>query len=127
MLGTNGMNSPELIRLDPRGVEGAVFADSFSMDSPDPTVRNFVERYVKRFQQPPSGFAAQAFEATKLVLDAILKGATTGRALRESLKNTKNAPGLVGPLTMTPAGNLERRYAIIQVKNGKFTSATDAR
>ncbi|MBI3809832.1 MAG: penicillin-binding protein activator [Nitrospirae bacterium] len=127
MLGTNGMNSPELVRLDPRGVEGAVFADSFSMDSPDPAVRNFVERYVKRFQQPPSGFAAQAFEATKLVLDAILKGATTGRALRESLKNTKNAPGLVGPLTMTAAGNLERRYAISQVKNGKFTSVTDAR
>lgn len=127
MLGTNGMNSPELVRLDPRGVEDAVFADSFSMDSPDPAVRNFVERYVKHFQQPPSGFAAQAFEATKLVLDAILKGATTGRALRESLKNTKNAPGLVGPLTMTAAGNLERRYAIIQVKNGKFTSVTDAR
>jgi branched-chain amino acid transport system substrate-binding protein len=127
MLGTNGMNSPELIRLDPRGVEGAVFADSFSMDSPAPPVRNFVERYIKRFQQPPSSFAAQAFEATKLVLDAILQGATTGRALRESLKNAKNAPGLVGPLTMTPAGNLERRYAIIQVKNGKFVSVTDAR
>jgi branched-chain amino acid transport system substrate-binding protein len=127
MLGTNGMNSPELIRLDPRGVEGVVFADSFSMDSPDPSVRNFVERYVKRFQQPPSSFAAQAFEATKLVLDAILKGATTGRALRESLKNAKNSPGFVGPLTMTPAGNLERRYAIIQVKNGKFVSVTDAR
>jgi ABC-type branched-subunit amino acid transport system substrate-binding protein/predicted negative regulator of RcsB-dependent stress response len=127
MLGTNGMNSPELIRLDPRGVEGAVFADSFSMDSPDPAVQNFVERYVKRFQQPPTSFGAQAFEATKLALDAILKGATTGRALRESLKNAKNVPGLVGPLTMTPAGSLERRYAIIQVKNGKFVSVTDAR
>lgn len=127
MLGTNGMNSPELLRLDPRGVEDAVFADSFSMDSPDPAVRHFVERYVKRFQQPPSGFAAQAYEATKLVLDAILRGATTGRSLRESLKNAKNVPGLVGPLTMTPAGNLERRYAIIQVKNGKFVSVTDAR
>lgn len=127
MLGTNGMNSPELIRLDPRGVEDAVFADSFSMDSPDPAVQHFVERYVKRFQQPPSGFAAQAYEATKLVLDAILKGATTGRALRESLKNAKNVPGLIGPLTVTPAGNLERRYAIIRVKNGKFVSVTDAR
>ena len=127
MLGTNGMNSPELVRLDSRGVEGAVFADSFSMDSPDPAVRNFVERYMKRFQQPPSSFSAQAFEATKLVLDAILKGATTGRALRESLRNAKNAPGLVGPLTMTPAGSLERRYAIIQVQNGKFVSVTDTR
>jgi len=126
MLGMNGMNSPELIRLDPRGVEGAVFADSFFIDSADPAVRHFVERYVKRFQQPPSSFSAQAYEATTLVLDAILKGAATGQDLRESLQTTKNAPGLVGPLTMTAAGNLERRYAIIQVKNGKFIAITNA-
>jgi ABC-type branched-subunit amino acid transport system substrate-binding protein len=127
VLGTNGMNSPELLRLDARGVEGAVFADSFSVDSPDPIVRNFVERYKKRFQAPPTAFAAQAYEATRLVVDAILKGATTGRALRESVKNARNVPGLVGPLTMSPAGHLERHYTLIQVKNGRFASVMDAR
>jgi ABC-type branched-subunit amino acid transport system substrate-binding protein len=122
ILGTNGMNSPDLLRLDARGVEGAVFADSFFVDSPDPAVRNFVARYQKRFQAPPTAFAAQAYEATQLVLDGILKGATTGRALRESVQNAKNVPGLVGPLTMSPAGIAERRYALIQVKNGKLIS-----
>lgn len=122
ILGTNGMNSPDLLRLDARGVEGAVFADSFSVDSPDPAVRNFVARYQKRFQTPPTAFAAQAYEAVQLVLDGILKGATTGRALRESVKDAKNVPGLVGPLTMSPAGIAERRYVLIQVKNGKFVS-----
>ena len=122
ILGTNGMNSPDLLRLDARGVEGAVFADSFSVDSPDPAVRNFVARYQKRFQTLPTAFAAQAYEAVQLVLDGILKGATTGRALRESVKDAKNVPGLVGPLTMSPTGIAERRYALIQVKNGKFVS-----
>ena len=127
LLGTNGMDTPELLHFDARAVEEAIFADSFFVDSPDPAVRNFVEQYRKRFQQPPTAFAAQAYEATKLVLDGILKGATTGRALRESVKNVKNAPGLIGPLTMNPAGYLERRYVLIQVKNGKLVPLMDMR
>ena len=127
LLGTNGMNTPDLLRFDARAVEEAIFADSFFVDSPDPTVRNFVEQYQKRFQQAPTAFAAQAYEATMLVLDGILKGATTGRALRESIMNVKNAPGLTGPLTMNPAGYLERRYALIQVKNGSLVPLMDMR
>lgn len=126
IIGTNGMNSTDLVRVGARSVEGALFADSFFVDSPDPAVRNFVERYMKRFQEPPSAFAAQAYEATRLVLDAIQKGATTGRALRDSLKNVRNAPGFVGPLTMSPAGSLERRYALIQITGGKFVPASNA-
>lgn len=122
LLGTNGMNSEELIRIGGRSVEDAVFADSFSVDSPDPAVRDFVERYVKRFQEPPTPFAAQAYEATRLVLDAIRKGSTIGRALRDSLKSVKNLPGLAGSLTMSPTGHLDRQYGIMQVKNGKFVS-----
>ena len=127
LLGTNGMDTPELFSIDARAVEEAIFADSFFVDSPDPAVRNFVEQYRKHFQQPPTAFAAQAYEATRLVLDGILKGATTGRALRESLKNVKNAPGLIGPLTMNPAGYLERRYVLIQVKNGRLVPLMDMR
>jgi len=124
MLGTNGMHSPTLLTLDPRGVEGAIFADSFFGNSAEPAARSFAERYRKRFQMPPSSLSAQAFESATLILTAIHKGATTGRELRERLQATTNAPGLVGPLTMTAAGNLERRHAIIQVKHGKFTTAT---
>ncbi len=127
LLGTNGMNTPDLLRIDARAVEEAIFADSFFMDSRDPTVRNFVEQYQKRFKEPPTAFAAQAYETAVLVLDGILKGATTGPALRESIKNVMNAPGLIGPLTMNPAGYLERRYALIQVKNGRLVPLMDMR
>ena len=127
LLGTNGMNTPDLLSIDARAVEEAIFADSFFMDSRDPAVRNFVEQYQKRFKEPPTAFAAQAYETAVLVLDGILKGATTGPALRESIKNVKNVPGLIGPLTMNPAGYLERRYALIQVKNGRLVPLMDMR
>ncbi len=124
ILGTNGMNSPDLIRIGDRAVEGAIFADSFFVDSPDLAVRNFAEGYMKRYQTPPSAFAAQAYEATRLVLEAVRRGATSGRALRDSLKNTRNVAGLSGTITMSPAGYLERRYELIQVKGGKFVPVT---
>ena len=127
ILGTNDLNSPELIRIGGRSVEGTTFEDSFFVDSPNPLVRNFVSRYRTRFHDVPTAFAAQAYEATHLILDAILKGATTGRAVRESLKKVKNAPGLFGPLTMSPAGYLERRYILIQVKGGRFIEMSNER
>ena len=128
ILGTNELNTPDLIRIGGRAVEGTVLADSFFIDSPEPGVRNFVERYMRRFHEPPSAFAAQAYEATQLVLDAIYaKGATKGRAIRESLFKLKDFPGLAGPLTMSPAGYLERRYVLLQVRGGKFYAVTDRR
>ena len=126
ILGTNSMNSPELVLIGARAVEGAIFADSFFVDSPDPAVRNFGEQYAARFQKPPSAFAAQAYEATSLILDAIRKGAMTGRDLRDSLATIQNAPGIAGLLTMAPEGFLERRYTLIHVKEGKFVPIPDA-
>src|SRR5437867_3205498 len=126
LLGTNGMNSPDLIRIGSRAVEGAVFVDSFFVDSPEPAVRNFVERYVRRFKEPPSPFAAQAYEAMQLALSAVRGGALTGRAVRDRIASTRNVPGLAGPVSMNPTGYLERRYSIIQVKGGKFVPAPPA-
>jgi branched-chain amino acid transport system substrate-binding protein len=127
ILGTNALNSPELLRIGGRSVEGALFADSFFVDSPNPVVRNFVDRYRARFHEAPTAFAAQAYEATQLILEAILKGARTGRAIRERLQGISNVQGLSGPLSMNPMGYLERRYALIQVKGGRLMSLTDSR
>jgi branched-chain amino acid transport system substrate-binding protein len=127
ILGTNALDSPEFLRIGGRAVEGVLFADSFFVDSPNPAVRNFVGRYRAQFNEAPTAFAAQAYEATQLVLDAILKGATTGRALRDALKKVKNAPGLLGPLSMSPTGYLERQYVLIQVRGGKFMAMPETR
>jgi len=127
ILGTNALDSPELIRIGGRAVEGTLFADSFFVDSQNPVMRNFVDRYRARFHETPTAFAAQAYEATRLILDAILKGATTGKTIRESLGRLKNAPGLAGPLSMNPGGYLERRYILIQVKGGRLVAMPDTR
>jgi ABC-type branched-subunit amino acid transport system substrate-binding protein/predicted negative regulator of RcsB-dependent stress response len=119
-LGSSGWNSQELLRLADRSVEGSVFVDGFFPDSPDPAMHDFVERYRRRFQSTPSLFAAQAYDATRLVLEAIKRGASSGKGIRDVLLKQQDLPTLGGPAAFGPTGTLERRAVLVQVKHGKF-------
>jgi len=120
LLGSNGWNQPDLLRLADRSIEGATFVDGFFLDSPDPNVQEFTERYQRRFQSNPSLFAAQAYDATRLVLEAVRKGATSGEEVRDQLMKLHDLPTLGGPTGFDPGGTLERRVFVIQVKKGKL-------
>jgi ABC-type branched-chain amino acid transport systems, periplasmic component len=43
-LGANGWNSPDFARTADSSIDGAVFVDGFFIDSPTPTVQDFVDR-----------------------------------------------------------------------------------
>lgn len=120
LLGANGWNQPDFARVADRSVEGGVFADGFFAESSSPTVQEFVERYRKRFQATPSLFAAQGYDAARLTVEAIRRGATTGEAVRDYLLMQHDLPTLSGPSGFNPDGTLNRHVFLIQVKQGKF-------
>jgi ABC-type branched-subunit amino acid transport system substrate-binding protein/predicted negative regulator of RcsB-dependent stress response len=120
LLGSNGWNSPDLFRFADKSIEGGVFVDGFFLDTPDPIVQDFVARYRKRYQTTPSLFSALAYDATRLVLEAIRRGATDGKAVRDDLVAFTDLPTLGGPAAFGPSGTLDRRTYLIQVKQGKF-------
>lgn len=119
-LGSSGWDNQELLRLAERSVEGGVFVDGLFPDSPDPAMQDFVERYRRRYQTNPTIFAAQAYDATRLVLEAIKRGASSGKGIRDVLLKQQDLPTLGGPAAFGPTGTLDRRAALIQVKHGKF-------
>ena len=120
LLGSNTWNTPDLTRLADRTLEGSVFVDGFFIDSPEPAVREFVDRYRKRYQTDPTLFSALAYDATRLVLDAVRRGATSGKTVREHLTKQQDLPSLAGPTFFGPTGTLTRRLFVIYVKNGKL-------
>lgn len=120
LLGTNGWNQPDFARVADRSVEGGVFVDGFFAESSSPVVQEFVERYRKRFQATPSLFAAQGYDAARLTVEAIRRGATTGEAIRDYLMMQHDLPTLSGPSGFNPDGTLNRHVVLIQVKQGKF-------
>ncbi|HJU04356.1 MAG TPA: penicillin-binding protein activator [Nitrospiraceae bacterium] len=120
LLGSNTWNSSDLLRLADRSIDGSIFVDGFFADSPDQHVREFVDRYRRRFQAEPSLFSAQAYDAMRVVLEAIRKGASSGQSVYEQLINTPDLPALAGTASFGPGGVLNRRLFIIYVKGGKL-------
>ncbi|MEK7235265.1 MAG: penicillin-binding protein activator [Nitrospirota bacterium] len=119
-LGTNGWNSPDFARTADSSIDGAVFVDGFFVDSPNSVVQDFVDRYKKRFQTSPTLFAVQGYDAAKLVIDAVRKGATSGEAVHDQFLTQPDLATLAGPAAFGPDGTLNRPLFLMQIKRGRF-------
>ncbi len=120
LLGTNGWNSQDFVRTADRTVDGATFVDGFFLDSPNPAVQEFVQRYRNRFESTPSLFTMQGYDAARVVIEGIRHGATSGEALQEFFTTQRDLPTLAGPARFGPDGTLHRPLFLLQVKQGKF-------
>ena len=120
LLGTNGWNSQDFARTADRTVEGATFVDGFFVDSPNPAVQDFVQRYKQRFQTTPSLFTMQGYDAARAVIEGIRNGVTSGQELQEFLMTQPTLPTLAGPAGFGSDGTLRRPLFLLQVKQGKF-------
>lgn len=125
LLGINAWNSPDLLRAAGRSLEGSVFTDGFFADSLDSGVREFVDLYRQRYQADPSLISAQAYDATRIILDAIQRGGSSGKLVRDLLVKGQGLPTLTGPASFNPQGTLDRRVLLIQVKQGKLVKVGD--
>lgn len=126
LLGANGWNAPALLRLADTSVEGGIFVDGFHLDSPDPDVVDFVSRFQRRYQQAPSLFAAQAYDAARLVIDALRRGATSSREVARALRGAEDLPALGGATGFDARGVLNRKLFVLQVKEGKIEPVEQA-
>lgn len=120
LLGTNGWNTQDFARTADRTVDGATFVDGFFVDSPNPAVQDFVQRYQKRFHTTPSLFTMQGYDAARVVIEGIRSGADSGEEIQEFLTTHHNLPTLAGPAGFGPDGTLHRPLFLLQVKQGKF-------
>jgi ABC-type branched-subunit amino acid transport system substrate-binding protein/predicted negative regulator of RcsB-dependent stress response len=119
-LGTNGWNSPDFARTADSSIDGAVFVDGFFVDSPNPAVQDFVERYKKRFETSPTLFAVQGYDAAKLVMDAVRRGASSGELVHDQLLTQQDLSSLAGPAAFGPDGTFNRPLFLMQIKRGRF-------
>ena len=120
LLGTNTWNHPNLLKWGRSSIEGGVFGDALFLDTTDPDVRRFITAYRERFQADPSIFAVQAYDAMRVILDTIRRGATTGADVRMQLFVRHDLPALGGLEKFDEGGILTRKVYMIQIQRGRF-------
>jgi branched-chain amino acid transport system substrate-binding protein len=94
-------------------LNGCYIANHYSGDNPDPVVQNFVKTYRSRFNRDPDSIAALAYDAVKVLADAMTRANTTeGPRVRDALAQA-DVQGVTGRLKMNPRRDVDKP-AVIQ-------------
>ncbi len=120
LLGVGSWNRPELVSYGGRFVEGAVMADGFFANSQTPVVQEFVRRYQMRYHEEPDLFAAQAYDAMRMMLSALEQGARSGRQVADYLSGIRLYPGVSGQTTLVPGQAAQKQPVMVKVRAGKL-------
>jgi len=121
LLGINGWNSPELIRVAGDFVEKAVFVDGFFPYSPYPFVKDFVARYYEAYGEEPSILEAQGYDVAMILLSILERPEIRTREdFRQALMQVVNYPGVTGATSFNEDGEAEKVLFLLQVQNGNI-------
>ncbi len=122
LIGGDGWDSADLLRDGGKNVEGCYFITHYAPDAPDAPVREFQKLYREKYNgQEPDGIGALAYDAARIVLDAIGRaGSTDPKAIRDALAGTRNFPGITGMITMGADRNPSKSAMVIVIRDGAF-------
>lgn len=120
LCGTGALYAADLIKLGGPAVEGLYLTVSFYPENPAPQVQDFVKGYQAKFNKAPTQFAAQAYDAANLIIEALKKGATDRKTLRDNLAAIKDFPGVTGKTTFDENRDVNKTLSRMIVKDGKF-------
>lgn len=125
LLGGDGWDSPELIEIGGKAMTGSYFVNHYSPDRKDPVTGSFVKKYKARHGIVPDVFAALAYDATTILLNAVdaAKRPRSEDILKE-LASTKDHNGVTGLISFDRNGDAVKSAAILRVGKSGFRYVT---
>jgi branched-chain amino acid transport system substrate-binding protein len=124
LAGGDGWESPKLIEIGGKALEGSFYTNHYFYGDPTPTVRDFVQKYKERYGQIPDGMAALGYDAMRVLADAMKRanGKLDGESLKTAIGETKNFDGVTGRITIGPDRNaVGKKIVIEEIRNGQLT------
>jgi branched-chain amino acid transport system substrate-binding protein len=119
-VGGDGIDSSELVRIAGEAALGAHYTSVAGAVSVHPQARGFTYEYQKQFDKFPEPFAAQAYDATAVVLEAIARAArgpdgVSRKTVVAALGKTRYL-GYSGPIRFDEHGDLRQAlYLVMKV------------
>ncbi|HHV79563.1 MAG TPA: branched-chain amino acid ABC transporter substrate-binding protein [Firmicutes bacterium] len=121
---SSGTYNPAVIRLGGQDVEGAVGNALFNPEDPKPSLKAFFDKYLERFKSEgvtgTDPVSPAAYDATRMIIEALKKGGTTREAVKDYLTNLKDFDGVLGKLSFDKNGDTFIPMIYMTIKDGKF-------
>lgn len=119
MVGGDGWDSPTVIQIGGKSVDGSYFSDHYFVGEPRPAVQRFVGEINKRYGRNPDANAALGYDALYILTNAIKRaGSVDTKAIRDQIAATKDYQGVSGVITMGPERDPIKPVAMIKIDGG---------
>jgi branched-chain amino acid transport system substrate-binding protein len=121
LLGTSSWNSPELLDIDTKNIEGAIFTDGFFLESHSPSVREFIDRFYTALGREPGNLDALAYDAARIIVTIMTEMHTEVRGdLRDNLLLIEDYAGITGTTSFSETGDAEKTLYILMVSDNEI-------
>jgi branched-chain amino acid transport system substrate-binding protein len=121
LLGGDGWDSPKLIEIGGKALEGTFFSNHSSPDDPSPAIQKFNAAYKARFGAVPDALAGLGYDSAMVLFEAIKRAGTTdGPKLRDAIAATKGHAGVTGTITLNANRDADKPAVVLEIKDGKY-------
>ncbi len=120
VFGSHRTIGDDLVKLAGAAAEG--FEAVFPYDPTRTDLRwlDFKARYEARFHEPPDHFAALAYDAMQILLDAICRAGLNRGRIRDALTGVENHEGVTGNMVFDPNCKNIAPLFLARVRNGNI-------
>jgi len=119
LVGGDGWDSPTVITIGGKAVDGCYFSDHYFVGEERPAVQRFVGEINKRTGKNPDANSALGYDALYILTNAIkAAGSLDRKAIRDRIATTKEYGGVSGVITMGPDRDPIKPVAMIKIDGG---------
>jgi branched-chain amino acid transport system substrate-binding protein len=125
-MGGDGWDSPSLIKIGGKSMDGAFFSNHYSIEDKAPHVQDFIARYKKKYNGTvPDGLAAMGYDAAIVLIDAMNRAKSAEpKAIRDALTKTKDFQGVTGKITIDKDRNAQKSAVVLKIVKGVYKYET---
>jgi len=125
ILSNEGVANAESIKLAGDAAEGVIF----TVPDFDPSKEKsavFVQKFKGKYSDPPTWiYAAAAYDAMRIIAEAVDDVGTNGEKIKNQLYAIKDREGAIGRIGFDANGDPKMAFATMVIKGGKIVKYTD--
>lgn len=119
ILGSDGWESPTLLKQGAKDLEGCYFGNHYSQNDPDEKVQGFIKRYTEKHGDKPSSLAALGYDVVFFVKNAVDKAEGFDRAkVADAMRATKDLKGVTGTYSIDGKRNASKPITMLKITGG---------
>jgi branched-chain amino acid transport system substrate-binding protein len=120
LLGGDGWDSPDMVKIAGKDIDGGYFTNHYSPDDQRPEVQDFVKKYKAKYGSAPDALATLAYDAAKIMLEAIRRaGNDKPEAVRDAMAKIADFPTVSGRISFDNSGNPLKSAVVLQYQDGR--------